>query len=195
MVLKNANAGSRKLRLTVDDLTGKQSVRATFKLPHQVIELLSVIAGQLGIKQKSLFDQLVENDALLGQVAREARGYAAGVDKRLQKTYVISRSSLVLLNEIATEQQVSRDILVEVYIKQLKPVFESELNKHNERKLLIKEMKKNLIKEVSLLKEAERRLGKGDRVYAMIENQIGLAQKNIDEVEGLVERGMPMEEW
>ena len=54
-----------KFRLTVDDLKGKQSVRATFRLPQQVIELLTLIAGQLGIKQKSLFDQLIEDSAVL----------------------------------------------------------------------------------------------------------------------------------
>ncbi len=191
---KGAGEG-KNLRLTVHDLTGKQSVRATFKLPNQSIELLSVIAGQLGIKQKSLFDQLVENAALMGQVAREAQNYAAGEDKRQQKTFVISRSSLLLLNEIAEKQDVSRDILVEVYIKQLRPVIETELKKHQERKRVFEYMEENLRNEKNLLRETEKRLGTDDPVYEMVNSQLQLAQKNLSAVKSLIERGKPMEEW
>ena len=61
--------------LSADILRGRQSVRATFRLPSQVIALLSVAASQLGLKQKSLFDQLVEDRAVLEQVAQMADRY------------------------------------------------------------------------------------------------------------------------
>ncbi len=41
------------------DLRGRQSVRATFKLSARAIEALSIVAVHLGIKQKSLFDQVL----------------------------------------------------------------------------------------------------------------------------------------
>lgn len=47
------------LIITSQGLRGKQSVRATFKLPEHIIKLLGGVATQLGVKQKSLFDQLV----------------------------------------------------------------------------------------------------------------------------------------
>ena len=40
------------------DLRGRQSVRTTFKLPARSIDALSLLAGQLGIKQKSIVDHL-----------------------------------------------------------------------------------------------------------------------------------------
>ena len=38
------------------ELLGKKSVRATFKLRPAVIELFSILATHLGIKQKSLLE-------------------------------------------------------------------------------------------------------------------------------------------
>jgi hypothetical protein len=191
---KNTGPG-KQLSLTSDDLKGKQSVRATFRLPQQIIDLLSVIAGQLGIKQKSLFDQLVENVSLLEQVAREARNYSAGGDKRHQKTLVISRSSLLSLNKTAQERQIQRDILVEVYIKQLLPVIKTELEKHRRRKILLKEMKEYKQHGKTLLQRTGELLSKDDMLYGMIENQISIVTKNVAAVENIIEKGMPMEDW
>jgi len=183
------------LTLTVDDLTGKQSVRATFRLPANIIDLLSVIAGQLGIKQKSLFDQLVENTSILDKVAREARDYSSSDIERHQKTFVISRSTLFSLNRIAKEKKIPRDILVEIFIKQLVPVIETELAKHKKRKVLLQEMKEYLAAGKKLLKKTGTLLGKDDLLYEMIDNQINIASKNISAVDRLIERGMAMEDW
>ena len=54
------------------DLRGKQSVRATFKLTEKAIEALSIVAVHLGIKQKSLFDHLLEDTRSLSAIAKEA---------------------------------------------------------------------------------------------------------------------------
>lgn len=183
------------LDLSMDYLRGKQSVRATFRLPNEVIDLLSVIAGQLGIKQKSLFDQLVENPAILGQVAEEARNYRGDEKTRRQKTFVISRNSLVSLDDIARQEQIPRDVLVEISIKRLLPVIESELDKHEKRKILLKEMKTYLGQGKKLLGIAGNLLGKGDRFYVMIDNQVKLCEKNVAAINSLIEKGKPMEEW
>ncbi|MEK6194066.1 MAG: hypothetical protein N2F24_07555, partial [Deltaproteobacteria bacterium] len=47
------------------DLRGRQSVRATFKLTEACIGAISIVAAHLGIKQKSLFDHLVEDISTL----------------------------------------------------------------------------------------------------------------------------------
>ena len=187
-------AESGESALTVDDLTGKQSVRATFKLPQQVIDLLTVIAGQLGIKQKSLFDQLVENASIMEKVTREAHDYSTE-EERHQKTFVISRSTLLLLNQISKKQKIPRDILVEVYIKQLLPVIKTELEKHQQRKELLKEMRKYQDQGKKLLKAAEGLLGKDDMLYKKIKSQIKIANKNVATAEDLINKGMPMEDW
>jgi hypothetical protein len=191
---RKRTAESRKLELTVDDLTGKQSVRATFKLTKQVIDLLAVIAGQLGIKQKSLFDQLVENASIMDKVSREALDYSTE-EGRHQKTFVISRSTLLLLNQISKKKKIPRDILVEVYIKQLLPVIKTELEKHQKRKELLREMRKYQGQGEKLLKSAEDLLGKDDMLYEKIKNQINITNNNVDIAKDLITKGMPMEDW
>ena len=128
-------------QISFDDLRKKQSVRATFKLPQDVIDLLGVIAGQLGIKQKSLLDQLIEDKALLVRLAEESSQDPEEEAARRQKTSVISRSSLRSINDVAKKQNISRDSLVEISIKRLLPIIETELEKHIVRKTLLKEMK------------------------------------------------------
>ena len=194
MVRSKKTVESRKLELTVGDLTGKQSVRATFKLPQQVIDLLAVIAGQLGIKQKSLFDQLVENVSIMEKVVREALDYSTE-EERHQKTLVISRSTLLSLNQISKKQKIPRDILVEVYIKQLLPVIKTELGKHQKRKELLNEMRKYQDQGKKLLKAAEDLLGKDDMLYEKIKSQINVANKNVATAEDIITKGMPMEDW
>ena len=51
------------------DLRGKQSVRATFKLTKKAIDSLGVVALHMGIKQKSLFDHIIEDTSTLKELA------------------------------------------------------------------------------------------------------------------------------
>ena len=55
------------------DLRGRQSVRATFRLSEECISAISILSTQLGIKQKSVFDHLMEDAQVLKNVARELR--------------------------------------------------------------------------------------------------------------------------
>ena len=183
------------LDLSIDELRGRQSVRATFRLPQQAIDLLSVIAAQLGIKQKSLFDQLVEDISVLGRLAREAQHYAPGDTERRQKTFVISRNSLVALDYIARQQGIPRDVLVEFSIRRLLPVIESELQKHEQRKVLLQDMQGYLREGQKILKKAAELLGKDDQLYQMMEQQVALCRRNVEMIGTMVEKGKPMEEW
>lgn len=198
MGLKNsvtANGRATRFELSLDDLKGKQSVRATFRLPKEAIDLLGVIASQLGIKQKSLFDQLVEDSGVLDQLAAEAQSYTPAARERQQKTFVISRSSLVSLDSIAQQQHVPRDLLVEFSIKRLLPVIATELKKHERRKVLLQEMQAYLEHGKNLLAKAEELVGKEDELYAMLDHQVKLGERNVAVINTIVERGKPMEEW
>ena len=53
------------------DLRGRQSVRATFRLSEACIDAISILSAQLGIKQKSIFDHLLENAQILKSMASE----------------------------------------------------------------------------------------------------------------------------
>ncbi|MEE4239930.1 MAG: hypothetical protein V2I36_00575 [Desulfopila sp.] len=182
------------LHLTADDLIGRQSVRATFKLSQEVINLLSVIAAQLGIKKKSLFDQLLENSTVLEEIARKYPEHEYHSTARRQKTFVISRNSLELINQISQKQEVSRDFLVEMSIKRLSPVITSELAKHKKRKELQKEMVEYLHQGKRLLQKSADLLGKEDQLYIMLEDQISMAKRNLSTVNRLIKKGMLMED-
>lgn len=181
--------------LFLEDLKGKQSVRATFRLPKQVIDLLSLIASQMGIKQKSLFDLLVEDPAVRKEVVEEAKSYPQEKSDRLQKTFVISRSSLVTLDSLAREKNIPRDVLVEVSIRRLLPIIEAELEKHGKRKILLQDMKNYLRQGRQLLKKTENYLGRDDQLYAMVEHQVKISERNVAFIKQIVEKGKPMEEW
>ena len=186
---------TNNMELSFDELKGKQSVRATFRLPKEVIDLLTLIASQLGIKQKSLIDQLVEDIGVLGQLAGEVQRYASPQRERQQKTFVISRSSLLSLDAIAQQQHVPRDLLVEFSIKRLLPVMATEQKKHERRKVLLREMRNYLEQGRALLRNAEELIGKDDEFYALLDHQVKLSERNVSLIDGIVERGKAMEEW
>ncbi|MBM9605700.1 hypothetical protein [Desulfopila inferna] len=195
MVQKKPPSLNKTLDLTVDDLIGKQSVRATFKLPQEVIDLLGVMSGQLGINKKTLFDQLIENTSILRKIAQEAKNYRPDRAGWRQKTFVISRNSLDLLNSISRQEHVSRNLLVEISIQRLLPVAKTELDKHNNRKELQKEMAEYLMQGNNLLRKSAQLLGKDDKLHGMIKEQIAIARKNLSEIEIMIEKGMVMEDW
>lgn len=183
------------MKLTVEDLKKRQSVRATFKLSQEVVDLLGIIAGQLGIKQKSLLDHLIEDPSQLDQAAQEARGYCPPGAERRQKTYVMSRSTLRSINTVARKKKIPRDLLVEISIKRLLPIAENELAKHKKRKLILEEMIEHMHRELKLLKKTQDLLGENDILTKMLKNQLSLVRKNISEVDLMIEKGMVMEDW
>ena len=181
--------------ISLDDLRMKQSVRTTFKLPEEAINLLSIIAGQLGIKQKTLLDQLTEDSGLLIELAKKVDQKNRGNETRQAKTFVISRNSLQSINDVAKEQNISRDILVEVSINQLLPIIEKELERHIKRKQILEDMKKFSKHEEVLRDQAREVLGEDDDLFKMIDSHVQRTKDNITTASMLIKKGMPMEEW
>lgn len=180
-------------KITADDLRKKQSVRATFKLPQQTISLLSVVARQLGVKQKSLFDQLNDNPRALSQLVQDSHDFVRNRKDRQQKTFVISRNSLHSVNTTAKEENISRDLLVELSISRLLPVAATELEKHEKRKELLIDMEEHLQQGKRILRKADELLGEDDPLIEMLRKQVNLSQKNIAEIHGMLQQGMGME--
>jgi hypothetical protein len=83
------------------ELRGRQSVRATFKLSGKAIEAISIAAAHMGIKQKSLFDHLIDDVASLEGVAREIEFERFLGLRRIQKTFVLSRQTLCSLEAVS----------------------------------------------------------------------------------------------
>jgi hypothetical protein len=137
----------------------------------------------------------MEDTLLLARLARETDPVRKNHTPRRQKTFVISRSSLLSLNIISQKQHVSRDVLVEISINRLLPIIETELKKHIIRKNILKEMKNHLKLGEILRQKAQKLLGENDILYDMLEKQTSLAQKNVSIVDSIIEKGMPMEDW
>jgi len=182
-----------ELELSVGSLMGKQSVRTTFRLSEQVIDLLRIVSTQLGLKQKSLFDQLVENRKILAQVAIEAQHYEQTSIKRRPKTFVISKKSLEALDHVARERHLPRDVLVEVSINRLLPLITAEQEKQKIRISLLKNLEVYLSQGEKILHKAGSLLGQDDKLYLRLEHLITLSTKNVAELKEVVEKGKCMD--
>ena len=149
-------------------LRGRQSVRATFKLSSGCIEAISIVAAQLGIKQKSLFDHLAQDSESLNAIAKEVQNARVRPENRVQKTYVISRSSLSLLDNISRAFNAPRDALVEFSVRRLLPVIDKEQKRYEMRKDAFSGIQRHFNKGVQLLEQMSDQLGEDDPVVARL---------------------------
>jgi len=177
------------------DLRGKQSVRATFKLTGKSIHAINIVSVHLGIKQKSLFDHLIEDKQCLKLIAGEIEDEAFSKLNRIQKTYVLSRRTLSSLDQTAKKFNAPRDALVEYSIQRLIPVIAGEKEKHRKRKLILNEMAKHLEHGEKILQKSEKLLGKDDPVYCKIESAIAACTSVYNNIDSFIERGEIIEEF
>ena len=147
------------------DLRGRQSVRATFKLTEKAIYALNIVAAHLSIKQKSLFDLLIDDNNSLGLIASEIQSDHFNTLNRIQKTYVLSRKTLTCLEEASKNFDASRDALVEYSIQRLLPVIEEEKEKHQKRKEILGDIDGYLKQGEKILRKSRKLLGEDDPVY------------------------------
>ena len=146
-------------------LRGMQSVRASFRLSSDCIETLSIVSAQLGIKQKSLFDYLVKDTEPIVEIAKKLKGTQLKAGDRAQKTFVISRSTLSALDEIARTYQAPRTALIEFSVQRLLPIVAAERKKHALRQEICSRFEDNYIVFRDILEEAEKQLGAEDPAY------------------------------
>lgn len=177
------------------DLRGKQSVRATFRLTARAIDAISVVAFHLGIKQKSLFEHLIEDDQTLTQIARQVQERSYQPENRVQKTFVLSRRTLGLLQKACERFDAPRDALVEYSILRLMPVIEEEREKHRRRKEILKQVSGYARRGEALLKEVRQTLGEDDPVYHSLWQTVHGARESEAEIAAYVEKGKIIEEF
>lgn len=178
-----------------NDLRGRQSVRATFKLSSRAIGALSIVAVHLGIKQKSLFDHLIEDAHSLNLIARELAAEDFRALERVQKTFVISRRTLNCLEDISRQFNTPRDALVEYSIQRLLPVIEREREKHRSRKALLKEIEEHLEKGQALLAQSRDQLGEEDPVTGWLDSAMADLEHACRNIEDFVEKGDVIEDF
>ncbi len=99
-------------------------MRATFRLAKELIEVLGPLAGHFRVKRKSLFDQLVEDEVMLGEVADSIVSMSKeDGGQRHPTTFVVSRRFLQVVQQAVNARCVPRDILVEALIRRLLPLL------------------------------------------------------------------------
>jgi len=179
---------------TTADLRGRQSVRTTFKLSERSIEALSILACQLGIKQKSLFDHLIEDTRALQMIAGEVDDLSSRM-QRIAKTYVVSRKTLENLERVSLQYDTPRDALVEYSIERILPLIDREKKKHVKRKLLLGELQQYLQKGVELVGKAEEDFGREDALFLQLLNMLRMVKHCCQDLEQAVEKGRKIEKF
>ena len=178
---------------TLFELRGKQSVRATFKLSQKAIDAIGIVAIHMGIKQKSLFDHIIEDSDALGSLAKTIRIRQFKKIPRKQKTFVLSRKTIEALGTISQAYGMPRDALVEYSIKKLESIILDEKARHKERKILQKEMIDHFYQGKKLYKKAISILGKDDPFCRRFEKAILDCRKRETELSDFIEKSKVLE--
>jgi hypothetical protein len=176
-------------------LRGRQSVRATFRLSEGCIDAISILSAQLGIKQKSIFDHLMEDAQILKDMASELEKSEFDRHERIQKTYVISRRSLSFLDTISSEYDAPRDALVETSVRRLLPIIANERKKHEKRKVILAEISNHFETGRKLLSKADNMLGTDDPMVNNLRTAMSVYKNVLDDIAGFIERGKIMEKF
>lgn len=187
---KNKSPGNVTL-----DLRGRQSVRATFKLSSKAIEALSLVAFHLGIKQKSLFDHLMDDPAVLKRLADNIRIRQFNKIERVQKTFVLSRRTLDVLELISKDHDTPRDALVEYSIQRLEAVIQTEKKRHEQRKELLKELYDHWKKGMKLLDKSVDILGEDDPFCHLVQRSMGANERTKQEIQSFMDKSKIIEEY
>ena len=175
------------------DLRGRQSVRATFKLTEKAINTISIVSIHLGIKQKSLFDHLIEDTESLNVIAQEIHSDPSKRGHRIQKTYVLSRKTLLSLDRISKIFDTPRDALVEYSIQRLLPLIAREREKHRMRKEILNDFGRFLDQGKKILRKSKEYLGEDDPVSDKIESALIASMNAYNYIDSFVEKGAIIE--
>ncbi|KPK23733.1 MAG: hypothetical protein AMK69_17625, partial [Nitrospira bacterium SG8_3] len=173
----------------------RQSVRATFKLSEKAISAISIVSIHLGIKQKSLFDHLIEDTKSLNIIAQEAHSDRPKRGNRMQKTYVLSRKTLSTLDRISRIFDIPRDALVEHSIERLLPLIAREREKHRLRKEILNDLGQYLEHGKKILGKSKEYLGEDDPVTYKIESALVASIHAYDYTDSYIEKGRIIEDF
>ncbi|MBT8345413.1 MAG: hypothetical protein KJO28_03840 [Desulfofustis sp.] len=172
----------QKLQLDTEELRAKQSVRTTFKLPEKIINLLKISAKHLSIKQKTLLDQLLEDDKALELLAEEALSHSRNENHCRPKTFVLSQKALDQIEEVSNTYEIPRDFLVELSVSRLSTYIDSLAQTHEKRRNFFKDL--DLCREQldNLLGNAGAELKEDDVFLIKVENLATRTRKLVSEI-------------
>ena len=170
------------------DLRGRQSVRATFKLTAKAIDAISVVSTHLGIKQKSLFDHLMQDSGSLDMIARKIQNDNFKIVDRVQKTYVLSRKTLSCLDSTAKKFDAPRDTLVEYSIQRLLPIIIRERETHKNRKKILHDLTEYLNHGYQILQKSQDLIGDDDPILEKIRSAVSTSENMVSDIKKFIQR-------
>jgi hypothetical protein len=181
---------------TFADLRGRQSVRATFKLTDMCIEAIGIVAAQLGIKQKSLFDHLFSDTQTLSAIASRFRNFRLdAAANRIQKTFVNSRGALVSLEAVARDFNAPRDALIEISVQRLLPMIAEQRQRHAKRKAVFGRIQKHLEEGRKLLAEAYAELGEEELITDRLNAAMAMYESAFKHMSAFIEKSEGIESF
>ncbi len=178
--------------LLLKDTSGlmeQKSVRATFRISPEFIEALSILSDRLGLKQKSLFDYLLEDSDSLIAIARSNPRENVEKKSRIQKTFVISKKSLSSLENLLSKVEASRDDLVEYAIQRLLPILLKERSQQKNREMALAQIAQHFEQSQELVHEIAKSIGKDDPLYEYFGEVIETYRDTFEKMENLVQQG------
>ncbi|MCP4022408.1 MAG: hypothetical protein GY729_11240 [Desulfobacteraceae bacterium] len=177
------------------DLRGKQSVRATFKLSQKAIDAIGLVAIHMGIKQKSLFDHIIEDLDALNTLAKNIQVRQFKKIPRIQKTFVISRRTIDALEASSQAHGKPRDALVEYSIQKLESLIDAEKIRHEERKKLQRYLNSHFDQGILFLTKARNILGENDPFCRRLEKAVFACEKSRAEIDDYIEKSRVIEDF
>lgn len=180
----NVKLKKKEQQLQVDpyELIAKQSVRTTFKLSEKTINLLKVAAKHLGIKQKTLLVQLLEDEKALKLLADDAITHARDDNKCRPKTLVLSQKALDLMEEISYSYDIPRDFLIELSVARLTSYIDSLAETHAQRRALMEELDRHTTQVADLLNKAGTMLQDDDVFKLKLKILSESVKKQVEEI-------------
>ena len=177
------------------DLQGRQSVRATFKLSQKAIDAIGLVAVHMGIKQKSLFDHIIEDKEALENLARTIHLRQFKKIPRRQKTFVMSRRTIDALRSISQTYDMPRDALVEYAVQKLEAVIHSEKMRHAERKKLAAEVMAHFERGEQVYRSVVKTLGKDDPFCRHLAKAVQAARKTAEDLHEFLKKSQILEDF
>lgn len=172
----------RELQLDAVELRNKQSVRTTFKLREKTINLLKVSAKLLGIKQKTLLDQLLEDERAVGLLAEDAATYYRNENDCRPKSFVLSKKALDKIENASSCYDVPRNFIVELSVSRLASHIDSLAETHQKRRSLLKEIDGCKGQFDHLFEKSGAMLQEGDAFLIQVESLTTRMKRQIDEI-------------
>lgn len=190
---KKASNGQILPKMTSLALKGKQSVRTRFKLTDACIQAINIVSTQLGLKHRSLFDYLVEDTDALKTIANDIVKNDDNSAEKCLKSYIISRETLKLIDDMCEDLSISRDTLIENSVRRLLPIIEKEIENHRKRKDML-EMVKNHFKDGNtVLRKIKDRVGVDDPIYRAFKTAVAAGRQVNSQIGGIISKGKVLE--